>query len=89
MDVCAEVGSYSDNDVTWTAIQFKFFVDCDQAALRTLLSVRPSVRLNTFFAVLLSSDHHELLPLINVHAKGQGQRSNAKVTEVKTNFAPI
>ena len=25
----------------------------------------------------------------DVHAKGEGQRSKVKVTEVKTNFAPI
>ena len=25
----------------------------------------------------------------DVHAKGQGQRSKVKVTEIKTNFAPI
>ena len=65
---------------------------CDQAALRTLLSVRLSVHLSvchTFFTMFLSSYHHEFSEVItidksDVHAKSQGQRSKVKVTEVTT-----
>ena len=43
---------------------------CDQAALRTLLSVRPSVRLSHFFhnvpVIASSFNFHELLPLTKV-----------------------
>ena len=35
------------------------FISCDQAALRTLLSVRPSV-CHTFFTMFPSSYHHEI-----------------------------
>ena len=49
---------------------------------------------DTFFTMFLSSDHHEISGVTIIdksddHAKGQGQRSKVKVTEVKTNFAPI
>ena len=66
---------------------------CDQAALRTLLSVRPSVYLSvTPFSQC--SCHHIIIKFSGViaidrsavHAKGQGQRSKVKVTEVKTQF---
>ena len=71
--------------------------NCDQAALRTLLSVRlsvrPSVRLSvTHFSQ--SSSHHIIMEFSgvitngrsDVHAKGQGQRWEVKVTEVTTQF---
>ena len=57
-------------------------------------SVRPSVRLSvrlsvchTFLTMFPSSYHHEIFGVITndqskVHAKGQGQRSKVKVTEV-------
>ena len=70
-----------------------FFFRCDQAALKTLLSVclsvcpsaRPSVtpfspcschRIMKFSGVIT-------IDISDVHAKGQGQRSKVKVTEVK------
>ena len=51
-------------------------------------SVRPSVR-HTFLTMFPSSYHHEISGVIasdksGVHAKGQGQRSKVKVTEVTT-----
>ena len=72
------------------------FFSCDQAALQmafsVCLSVRPSVRpsvCHTFFTMFPSSYHHEFSGIITndqskVHAKGHGQRSKVKVTEVKT-----
>ena len=67
------------------------FFSCDQAALRTLLSVRPSVRLSVCLSVCLSHLFHyvivsswnfqDLLPLTkvtslqNVMVKGQSSRS--------------
>ena len=52
------------------------------------LSVCPSVR-HTFLTMFSSSYHHEFSGVItsdrsDVHAKGQGQRSKVKVTEVTT-----
>ena len=68
---------------------------CDQAALQmafsVCLSVRPSVRLSVTPFWLCS--HHRILMKFSgvitndqckVHAKGQGQRSKVKVTEVTT-----
>ena len=63
-------------------------LSCDQAALRTLLPVRPSV-CDTFFTMTLSSDPHhfqEFLPLTKwcpcqrsrSEAKGQGYRGQNK-----------
>ena len=67
---------------------------CDQAALRTLISVRLSVcpsvtpfwqcschRIILKFSRLITIDRRD------VHAKGQGQRSKVKVTEVMTLFS--
>ena len=98
---------------------------CDQAALRTLLSVWPSIRpfvcvsvhpsihpsiclsvclyvctsvcmfvCHTFFTMFFSSYHHEMFRSYyhwqkDPQAKGYGQKSTVKVTEVRTNFAPI
>ena len=62
---------------------------CDQAALRTLLSVRLSV-CHTFITMFLPSYHQVILVITicksDVHAIGQGQKSKVKVTEVKTKF---
>ena len=72
---------------------------CDQAAIWLVqsvrLSVRPSVRLSvchTFFTMFPSSHHHEIFRSYyhgqnDVHAKGQGQRSKVKVTEVNTQLS--
>ena len=65
---------------------------CDQAALWMVFSVRLSVCLSvcrTFLTMFPSSYHHEISGVITkdqgkVHAKGQGQRSKVKVTEVTT-----
>ena len=60
---------------------------CDQAALRTLLSVCQSIRLLHLFhnVPLIVSSFQELLPMTDVmHASGQAQRSKVKATEVKT-----
>ena len=64
---------------------------CNQAALRTLLSVCPSLRpsVTPFWQC---SSHHIILKFSgditidrhDVYAKGQGQRSKVKVTEVMT-----
>ena len=75
----------------------RLFFSCDQAALRTLISVflfacptvRPSVtpfwqcschRIILKFSGVITIDRRD------VHAKGQGQRSKVKVTEVMTTF---
>ena len=67
------------------------FFSCDQAALRTFLSVRPSVRLSHLFhyvPIIVSSwNFQEWLPMKDIHAKCQGQRSKVKVTEVKTQLS--
>ena len=72
---------------------------CDQAALWMVQSVRPSVRLSVRPSVRLSvtpfwlCSHHPIIMKFSgvitsdksdVHAKGQGQRSKVKVTEVTT-----
>ena len=72
---------------------------CDQAALWMVQSVRPSVRPSVCLSVSLSvtpfwlCSHHRIIMKFSgvitsdksdVHAKGQGQRSKVKVTEVTT-----
>ena len=72
---------------------------CDQAALWMVQSVRQSVRLSVCPSVCLSvtpfwlCSHHPIIMIFSgvitsdksdVHAKGQGQRSKVKVTEVTT-----
>ena len=72
---------------------------CDQAALWMVQSVRPSVRPSVCLSVCLSvtpfwlCSHHPIIMKFSgvitsdksdVHAKGQGQRSKVKVTEVTT-----
>ena len=63
---------------------------CDQAALRTVPSVFPSV-CHTFFTMFLSPYHHEIFSShynrSDVQAKGQGQRPKVKIAEVKTQFS--
>ena len=76
-------------------IQWRTVFSCDQAALQMVFSVcpsvRPSVRLSVTpfwlcshhriimkFSGVITNDQHK------VHAKGQGQRSKVKVTEVTT-----
>ena len=71
---------------------------CDQAAYRTLLSVCLSVYLSVRPSVTPFSlcSHHRIITKFSgvttigrrdVHAKGQGQRSKVKVTEVMTPFS--
>ena len=72
---------------------------CDQAALQMVFSVCPSVRLSVCPSVRPSvtpfwlCSHHRIIMKFSgvitsdrsdVHAKGQGQRSKVKVTEVTT-----
>ena len=68
---------------------------CDQAALQMVFSVCPSVRLSVCPSVTPFSpcSHHHIIMKFSgvitndktdVHAKGQGQRSKVKVTEVNT-----
>ena len=74
--------------------KFYGLFSCDQAALRTILSVRPSVwpsvtafwqwschRIILKFSGLITIDRRD------VHAKGQCQRSVVKVTQVVTPFS--
>ena len=77
----------------------EFIFSCDQAALRTPLSVRLSVRLSVCLSICLSvtpfsiCSCHRIITKFSwvitndssdVHAKGQGHRSKVKVTEVTT-----
>ena len=68
---------------------------CDQAALQMVFSVRPSVCLSVrpFVTPFWLCSHHRMIMKFSgvitsdrsdVHAKGQGQRSKVKVTEVTT-----
>ena len=80
-------------------VRIHVFFSCDQAALWMVQSVCPSVRLSVCLSVCLSVTpfwlcyHHRIImkfPAVitkdqgKVHAKGQGQRSKVKVTEVTT-----
>ena len=82
----------------WTLWVFS----CDQAAIWLVQSVRPSVRLSVRPSVRLSvtpfspCSHHRIIMKFSgvitmvksdVHAKGQGQRSKVKVTEVNTQLS--
>ena len=75
---------------------------CDQAALQMVFSVRPSIRPSVRPSVRLSikpfspCSHHRIIMKFSgvitmvksdVHAKGQGQRSKVKVTEVNTQLS--
>ena len=74
------------------SIMTESFFSCHQAALWMVFSVRPSVRLSVCPSVTpfwLCSHHRIIMKfsgviLGKVHAKGQGQRSKVKVTEVTT-----
>ena len=78
---------------------FSYVFSCDQAALWMVQSVRPSVCLSVHPSVCLSvtpfwlCSHHRIIMKFSgvitsdksdVHAKGQGQGSKVKVTEVTT-----
>ena len=69
---------------------------CDQAALWMVQSVRLSVRLSTTTfplcprqRIIMKFPGVITIDRSDVHAKDQGQMSKVKVTEDKTNFAPI
>ena len=78
------------------------FFSCDQAAIWLVQSVCLSVRLSVCLSVCLSvtpfspCSHHRIIMKFSgvitmvksdVHAKGQGQRSKVKVTEVNTQLS--
>ena len=80
------------------SLESRFFMymlvfSCDQATLRTL-KFRPSVCLSAVTPFWQCSCHRIILKFSGVitfdrrdiHAKGQGQRSKVKVTEVMTSF---
>ena len=78
-------------------LQEETVFSCDQAALRTVQSVCLSVCLCVCLLTPFSlCSHHRIIMKFSgvitidkndVHAKGQGQRSKVKVTEVKTQFS--
>ena len=79
-------------------IFIKEVFSCDQAALRMAISVSLSVCLSVFPSVTpfsQCSSHRIIMKFSgvitndksDVHAKGQGQRSKVKVTEVMTTFS--
>ena len=87
--------NWTNKEITILFIIFS----CDQAALQMVFSVRPSVCLSVCPSVRLSvtpfwlCSHHRIIMKFSgvitsdrsdVHAKGQGQRSKVKVTEVTT-----
>ena len=80
----------------WSRVWWNHFIfSCDQAALWMVQSVRPSVHLSVRPSVtpFWLCSHHRIIMKFSgvitsdksdVHAKGQGQRSKVKVTEVTT-----
>ena len=74
------------------SVRLSHLFSCDQAALQMVFSVCLSVRLSVCLSVTpfwLCSHHRIIMKFITndqskVHAKGQGQRSKVKVTEVTT-----
>ena len=78
---------------------YKYFIfSCDQAALQMVFSVCLSVCLSVRLSVTPFSpcSHHRIIMKFSgvitmvksdVHAKGQGQRSKVKVTEVNTELS--
>ena len=92
--VRVEVPCLHDNGNGILYVRVLFF-SCDQAALWMVQSVRPSVRLSVRPSVtpFWLCSHHRIIMKFSgvitsdksdVHAKGQGQRSKVKVTEVTT-----
>ena len=84
--------------VTKYALSIRFIFSCDQAALWMVFSVRPSVCLSVCLSVtpFWLCSHHRIIMKFSgvitndrsdVHAKGQGQRSKVKVTELMTPFS--
>ena len=93
---------YGGSDAVQGSNILQSIFSCDQAG--TLLSVRPSICPSVSLSVCLSitrfslcSSHCIIMKFSgvitidknDVHAKGQYQRSKAKVADVKTIFAPI
>ena len=81
------------NTFSWKMVSI--FFSCDQAALKMVFSVRLSVCPSVCLSVTPFSpcSHHRIIIKFSgvitmvksdVHAKGQGQRSKVKVTEVTT-----
>ena len=75
-------------------VWYRVVFSCDQAALRTLLSVCPSVfpSVTPFWqcsshCIILKFSGVITIDRCDVDAKGQGQRSKVKVTEVMTPFS--
>ena len=75
----------------YTPVFLRLYFSCDQAALQMVFSVCPSICLSVTPFWLCS--HHRIIMKFSgvitndqskVHAKGQGQRSKVKVTEVTT-----
>ena len=88
------VGTDLNSSINGPAV-IDFIFSCDQAALWMVFSVRLSVRLSVCPSVTpfwLCSHHRIIMQFLGVitmdqgkvHAKGQGQRSKVKVTEVTT-----
>ena len=70
----------------------KYVVQLASSQLRTVLR-SCQCACHTFFLANCLSLHHEIFKnnyhwKNDVHSKGQGQRSNVKITEVKATFAP-
>ena len=83
---------FKENFHVLISVSSKVF-SCDQAALQMVFSVCPSVRLSVRLSVtpFWICSHHRIIMKFSgiitndkskVHAKGQGQRSKVKVTEV-------
>ena len=89
------LGSESTQPVHRAAEIIVLLFSCDQAALWMVQSVRLSVCLSVYLSVtpFWLCSHHRIIMKFSgvitndksdVHAKGQGQRSKVKVTEVNT-----
>ena len=88
---------WADPNYTWglAILADSLLFSCDQAALQMVFSVCPSVRPSVRLSVtpFWLRSHHRIITKFSgvitndqrkVHAKGQGQRSKVKVTEVTT-----
>ena len=78
----------------WLVFVLQIIFSCDQAALQMVFSVRPSVCPSV--TPFSPCSHHRIIMKFSgvitmvksdVHAKGQGQRSKVKVTEVNTQLS--